>query len=119
VRLSNDAAWTLVQELDLELDLDPHAPSLRALADAIVDEVPAAELERISAAAAAAAWDGGLQAAVGAALALRRDALQGALAAVEAAEVELALPAAESALARAVVDLAAVRLGDVQDAVPR
>jgi hypothetical protein len=118
VRLSHDAAWTLVQELDLELDLDPRAPSLRALADAIVDGVPAAELERLSAAAAAAAWDGGLRSAVGAALVQRHAALQGALAVVEAAQAELALPVADSALPRAVVDLAALRLGDTQDAVP-
>lgn len=118
MRLSHDAAWTLVQELDLELDLDPRAPSLRALADAIVDGVPTAELERLSAAAAAAAWDGGLRSAVGAALVQRHAALQGALAVVEAAQAELALPVADGALPRAVVDLAALRLGEPQDAVP-
>lgn len=118
MRLSHDAAWMLVQELDLELDLDPRAPSLRALADAIVDGVPAARLERLSAAATAAAWDGGLRAGVEAALERRQTALLDALAVVEAARAELALPADESALARAVVDLAALRLGDPQDAVP-
>jgi hypothetical protein len=118
VRLSHDAAWTLVLELDLELDLDACAPSLRALAAGIVDDAPAAELERLAAAAIAAAWDGDLRAAVGAALERRQTALRDALAVVEAAREELALEAARGTLARAVVDLAALRLGDARDAVP-
>jgi hypothetical protein len=118
VRLSHDAAWTLVQQLDLELDLEPLAPSLRALADAIVEDVSADRLERLSAATAAAAWDGDLRASVDAALERRQTALRDALAVTDAARAEVALPADESALARAVVDLAALRLGDPQDAVP-
>jgi hypothetical protein len=118
VRLSDDSAWQLVQELDLELDLDPSSPSLVVLADAIVDGLPEAELERLSAAAAAAAWDDDLRAALGDALARRRETLREALAAVDTAEVELLNPVGENALARAVVDLAALRLGGSQDVVP-
>jgi hypothetical protein len=118
VRLSDESAWQLVHELDLELDLDPSAPSLAVLVDAIVDDVAADELERLSAAAAAAAWDDGLRVALGDALARRRETLREALAAVDAAQAELARPVGESALARAAVDLAALRLGGSQDVVP-
>jgi len=104
MRYTNDVAWDLIDTIDLPWPDSDGARILAPLVEAIRQERPHEEIDRLSRTLAPAVWDEAVQRAVRFELLLTRAGVSSYLRTIDKALADLEARGARSMTARAVVD---------------